>query len=160
LSGGGRNFLPILPNLFLLSGQLPTMTIVSNFSRQICQGKGLVSVSVEQQLSTLRRWLTALTVVTVFLAIAVFVLSSTRFEHIRAHRIELVNSQGKTAAVLGVSPSDGGVLLIYDANGTLRIAVGMTTRGNAAIDLNDANGNQWVTIQVSSDGTVTMKGLK
>jgi hypothetical protein len=116
-------------------------------------------MSVEQQLSTLRRWLTALTVVTVFLAIAVFVLSSTRFEHIRAHRIELVNSQGKTAAVLGVSPSDGGVLLIYDANGTLRTAVGMTTRGNAAINLNDANGNQWVTIQVSSDGTVTMKGL-
>jgi hypothetical protein len=133
---------------------------MSNFSGQIYQGKELVSVSVEQQLSTLRRWLTALTVVTVFLAIAVFVLSSTRFEHIRAHRIELVNSQGKTAAVLGVSPSDGGVLLIYEANGTLRTAVGMTTRGNAAIDLNDANGNQWVTIQVSSDGTVTMKGLK
>jgi hypothetical protein len=101
-----------------------------------------------------------LTVVTVFLVIAVFVLSSTHFEHIRTHRIELVNSQGKTAAVLGVSPSDRGVLPIYDVNGALRTAVGMTTRGDAAIDLNDANGNQWVTIQVSSDGTVTMKGLK
>ncbi|MFZ8854116.1 MAG: hypothetical protein ACO2PL_18740 [Armatimonadota bacterium] len=43
-------------------------------------------MSVEQQLSTLRRWLTALNVVTVILAIAVFVLSSSRFEHIRAHR--------------------------------------------------------------------------
>jgi hypothetical protein len=50
------------------------------------KGKGLVSVSVEQQLSTLPRWLTALTVVTVILAISVFVLSSTRFEHIKAHR--------------------------------------------------------------------------
>jgi hypothetical protein len=48
--------------------------------------KELVSMSVEQQLSTLRRWLKALTVVTVILAIAVFVLSSTRFEHIKAHR--------------------------------------------------------------------------
>jgi hypothetical protein len=90
----------------------------------------------------------------------VFVLFSTRFEHIRTHRIELVNSQGKTVAVLGVSPSDGSVLPIYDANGTLRTAVGMTTRGDAAIDLNDANSNQWVANQVSSDGTVTMKGLK
>ena len=53
-------------------------------------------MSVEQQLSTLRRWLTALTVVTVALAIAVFVLSSTRFEHIRTHRIE-VASPNKTA---------------------------------------------------------------
>jgi len=53
-----------------------------------CQGKGLVSVSVEEQLSTLRRWLTALTVVTVALAVAVFVLASSRFEHLSAQRME------------------------------------------------------------------------
>jgi hypothetical protein len=61
---------------------------------------------------------------------------------------------------LGVSPSDGGVLLLYDANGTLRAAIGMTTENNAAIDLNDAMGNQRVAIQVNDDGTVSAKGLR
>jgi len=48
---------------------------------------------------------------------------------------------------------------IYDANGTLRIALRMTTEGNAAIDLNDGDGNQRVTVQVNSDGLVTVQGL-
>jgi hypothetical protein len=61
---------------------------------------------------------------------------------------------------LGVSPSDGGVLLLYDANGTLRAAIGLTTENNAAIDLNDAAGNQRVTIQVNADGKVSAKGLR
>jgi hypothetical protein len=60
---------------------------------------------------------------------------------------------------LGVSPSDGGVLLLYDANGTLRAAIGLTTENNAAIDLNDAMGNQRVALQVNDDGTVIAKGL-
>jgi hypothetical protein len=63
-------------------------------------------------------------------------------------------------AVLGVSPSDGGVLLLYDANGTLRAAIGLTTENNAAIDLNDAAGNRRVAIQVNANGTVTAKGLR
>jgi hypothetical protein len=42
--------------------------IMSNFSKpKIVKGKGLVSMSVEQQLSTLRRWLAVLTVVTIIL---------------------------------------------------------------------------------------------
>ena len=83
-----------------------------------------------------------------------------RSESLRVSRIELVNSQGKIVAVLGVSPSDGGVLLLYDANGTLRVAIGLTTENNAAIDLNDAAGNQRVTIQVNADGKVSAKGLR
>jgi hypothetical protein len=105
----------------------------------------------------LRVWLSLLTVFCVVTFIAVFGL--IRSESLRVSRIELVNSRGKTVAVLGVSPSDGGVLLLYDANGTLRAAIGMTTEGNAALDLNDAVGNQRVAIQVNADGTVITKGL-
>jgi hypothetical protein len=36
----------------------------------------------------------------------------------------------------------------------------MTTEGNAAIDLNDENGNQRVTVQVNNDGLVTVMGLR
>jgi hypothetical protein len=46
------------------------------------------------------------------------------------------------------------------ANGTLRAAIGMTTESNAALDLNDGNGNQRVAIQVNADGTVSVKGLR
>jgi len=72
---------------------------------------------------------------------------------------ELVNAKGKIVTVLGVSPSDGGVLLIYDRKGTLRVAIGMITEGNAAINLNDGNGNQRVTISVKADGSVVTKGF-
>jgi hypothetical protein len=105
----------------------------------------------------LRVWLSLLTVLWVVTFIAVFGL--IRSESLRVSRVELVNSRGKTVAVLGVSPSDGGVLLLYDSNGTLRAAIGMTTENNAAIDLNDAAGNQRVAIQVNADGKVSAKGL-
>jgi hypothetical protein len=36
----------------------------------------------------------------------------------------------------------------------------MTTENNAALDLNDGNGNQRVAIQVNDDGTVSVKGLR
>jgi hypothetical protein len=106
----------------------------------------------------LRVWLSLLTALWVVTFIAVFGLIHS--ESLRVSRIELVNSQGKTVAVLGVSPSDGGVLLLYDGDGTLRAAVGMTTKGDAAVDLNDGNGNQRVTIQVNADGKVSAKGLR
>ena len=61
---------------------------------------------------------------------------------------------------MGVSSSDGGVLLLYDGDGTLRAAVGLTAKGDAAIDLNDAMGNQRVAIQVNANGTVSAKGLR
>jgi hypothetical protein len=105
----------------------------------------------------LRVWLSLLTALWVVTFIAVFGL--IRSESLRVSRVELVNSQGKTVAVLGVAPSDGGVLLLYDANGTLRAAIGMTTEGIAAIDLNDGNGNQRVTISVKADGSVVTKGF-
>jgi hypothetical protein len=106
----------------------------------------------------LRVWLSLLTALWVVTFIAVYGL--IRSEGLRVSRVELINSQGKTVAVLGVAPSDGGVLLLYDANGTLRAAIGMTTEGDAAIDLNDGNGNQRVAIQVNDDGTVSVKGLR
>ena len=105
-----------------------------------------------------RLWLYGLTflwVVTFIATIGLF-----RAETLRVSRVEVVNSQGKTVAVLGISPTDGGVLLLYDGNGSLRAAVGLTTENNAAIDLNDASGQQRVTIQVNDDGSVTVKGLR
>ena len=106
----------------------------------------------------LRLWLSALTVLWALTFAAVLALS--RPETLQVRRLELVNAQGKTVAVLGVSPSDGGVLLLYDGDGTLRAAIGMTTKGDAAVDLNDGNDNQRVTIQVNADGTVSAKGLR
>jgi hypothetical protein len=106
----------------------------------------------------LRVWLSLLTALWVVTFIAVFGL--IRSESLRVSRVELVNSRGKVVAVLGVAPTDGGVLLIYDANGTLRVAIGLTTENNAAIDLNDAMGNQRVAIQVNADGKVSAKGLR
>ena len=106
----------------------------------------------------LRLWLYALTFLWVMTFIVVIALF--RAETLRVSRVEVVNSQGKTVAVLGISPTDGGVLLLYDGNGSLRAAVGLTTENNAAIDLNDASGQQRVTIQVNDDGRVTVKGLR
>jgi len=105
-----------------------------------------------------RIWLTALTVLWVVTAATVVALM--RAETVRVHRVEVLNSRGNPVAVLGVSPTDGGVLLIYDANGSLRAAIGLTTKGDVAIDLNDGSGHPKVTIQVGNDGSVTMKGLK
>jgi len=105
-----------------------------------------------------RAWLTALTVLWAITAMAVIALF--RAETLRVSRVEVLNSQGKTVAVLGVSPADGGVLLLYDAKGSLRAAVGLTTKGNVAIDLNDGSGRPKVTIQVGNDGIVTVKGLR
>jgi len=106
----------------------------------------------------LRLWLSALTVL--WALTFVWVIALSRAESLRVSRVELVNSKGKVVAVLGVSPNDGGVLLIYDANGTLRVAIGLTTENNAALDLNDGNGNQRVIIQVNADGKVSAKGLR
>ena len=106
----------------------------------------------------LRLWLYALT----FLWVMTFTatIGLFRVETLRVRRVEILNSQGKTVAILGVSPTDGGVLLLYDANGSLRAAVGLTTKGDVAIDLNDANGRPKVAIQVRDDGSVTVKGLR
>jgi hypothetical protein len=125
---------------------------------------GLRGVAIDRKEATivgdkgLRLWLSALTLLWALTFVAIVALS--RAESLRVSRIELVNSQGKTVAVLGVAPTDGGVLLIYDANGTLRVAIGLTTENNAAIDLNDAMGNQRVAIQVNADGKVSAKGLR
>jgi hypothetical protein len=127
-------------------------------------GNGLRGVAIDRKEATivgdkgLRLWLFALTLL--WALTFVFVIALSRAESLRVSRVELVNSQGKVVAVLGVAPNDGGALLLYDANGTLRAAIGMTTEGDAAIDLNDGNGNQRVAIQVKADGTVKTKGLR
>jgi hypothetical protein len=105
----------------------------------------------------LRLWLFALTLLWALTFVAVVALS--RAESLRVSRVELVNSKGKVVTVLGVAPSDGGVLLLYDANGTLRVGIGVIAGGDVAIDLNDSNGNQRVTISVKADGSVVTKGF-
>ena len=107
---------------------------------------------------TFRTWLVALTILWVVTAMSVVALM--RAETVRVRRVEVLNSQGKTVVVLGVSPTDGGVLLIYDGNGSLRAAIGLTTKGNVAIDLNDRSGRPKVTLQVSDAGSVTAFGLR
>ena len=91
-------------------------------------------MSVEQQLSTLRRWLTALTVVTVALAIAVFVLSSTRFEHIRAHRIEVAPPNKSALIVFSTNPLGDPIVLINDQHGRKRLGITLDDHGNAVIE--------------------------
>jgi len=125
---------------------------------------GLKGVAIDRKGATivgdrfLRVWLSLLTALWVVTFVAVFGL--IRSESLRVSRVELVNSKGKVVAVLGIAPNDGGVLLLYDANGTLRVGIGMTTEGNAALDLNDSSGNQRVIIQVNADGKVSAKGLR
>jgi hypothetical protein len=106
------------------------ISLAVNLSRE----KELVSVSVEQQLSTLRRWLTALTVVTVVLAIAVFVLSSTRFEHIRAHRIEVAPPNKPALIVLSTNPLGDPIVLINDQKGRKRFGITLDENGNAVVE--------------------------
>jgi hypothetical protein len=101
---------------------------------KLSREKELVSVSVEQQLSTLRRWLTALTVVTVVLAIAVFVLSSTRFEHIRAHRIEVAPPNKPALIVLSTNPLGDPIVLINDQKGRRRFGITLDENGNAVVE--------------------------
>jgi hypothetical protein len=105
-----------------------------SLSQKLSREKELVSVSVEQQLSTLRRWLTALTVVTVALAIAVFVLSSTRFEHIRAHRIEVAPPNKPALIVLSTNPLGDPIVLINDQKGRKRFGITLDENGNAVVE--------------------------
>jgi hypothetical protein len=91
-------------------------------------------VSVEQQLSTLRRWLTALTVVTVALAVAVFVLSSTRFEHIRAYRIEVAPPNKPALIVFSTNPLGDPIVLINDQQGRKRFGITLDENGNAVVE--------------------------
>jgi len=79
-----------------------------------CDQKGALNMTETK----LRLWLYALTFLWVMTFIVVIALF--RAETLRVSRVEVLNSQGKTVAVLGVSPNDGGVLLLYDANGSLR----------------------------------------
>jgi hypothetical protein len=113
-----------------MEGQLCQISFVANLSKE----KELVSMSVEQQLSTLRRWLTALTVVTVVLAIAVFVLSSSRFEHIRAHRLEVAPPNKPALIVLSTNPLGDPIVLINDQKGRKRFGITLDENGNAVVE--------------------------
>jgi hypothetical protein len=113
---------------------LPILLMCNFLLYKLSREKELVSVSVEQQLSTLRRWLTALTVVTVVLAIAVFVLSSTRFEHIRAHRIEVAPPNKPALIVLSTNPLGDPIVLINDQKGRRRFGITLDENGNAVVE--------------------------
>ena len=49
--------------------------------------------------------------------------------------------------------------MLYDNSGTLRAAVGITSTGDAAIDLFDGSGDKKVSIAVKADGKVEAKGF-
>jgi hypothetical protein len=94
----------------------------------------LVSVSVEGQLATLRRWLTALTVVTVALAVAVFVLASSRFEHLSAQRMEVAPPNKPALIVLSTNPLGDPIVLINDQKGRKRFGITLDENGNAVVE--------------------------
>jgi hypothetical protein len=128
---------------------------MSNFSKpKIVKGKGLVSMSVEQQLSTLRRWLTALTVVTVVLAVAVFVLSSTRFEHIRAHRIEVAPPNKPALIVLSTNPLGDPIVLINDQKGRKRFGITLDENGNAMVEWFASDGRTLKRLSIQQECTL------
>ena len=102
--------------------------------------KGLVFVPIEQQMSTLRRWLTALTVITIALAITVFVLASTRFEHIRAYRIEVAPPNKPALIVLSTNPLGDPIILINDQQGRKRFGITLDENGNAVVEWFSADG--------------------
>jgi len=104
-------------------------------SLKICQGeRGLVIVMVEQQLSTLRRWLIALTIVVILLTLAVFVLSSTRWEHIRAHRIEVAPPSKPALIIFSTNPLGDSIILINDQQGRKRFGITLDENGNVALN--------------------------
>ena len=112
-----------------------------NFSPSInVKGKELVFVPIERQLSTLRRWLTALTVITIALAITVFVLASTRFEHIRAYRIEVAPPNKPALIVLSTNPFGDPIVLVHDQRGRKRFGITLDENGNAVVEWFSADG--------------------
>jgi hypothetical protein len=106
-------------------------------------------MSTEQQLSTLRRWVTALTVVTVVLAIAVFVLSSTRFEHIKAHRIEVAPPNKPALIVLSTNPLGDPIVLINDQKGRKRFGIALDENGNAVVEWFASDGKALKRLSIS-----------
>ena len=112
-----------------------------NFSPSInVKGKELVFVPIEQQLSTFRRWLIALTVITIALAITVFVLASTRFEHIRAYRIEVAPPNKPALIVLSTNPFGDPIVLVHDQRGRKRFGITLDENGNAVVEWFSADG--------------------
>ena len=105
-----------------------------------------------------KNWLTALTIIQVVTIIALFAIART--ETIRVRRIEVLGSKAQTVAVLGNTPNDGGVLMIYDGNGNLRASIGLTANGDVAVDLNDGQGRQRLSLQVNEDGSIVVRGLE
>jgi hypothetical protein len=89
---------------------------------------------VEQQLSTIRRWLIALTIVVILLTLAVFVLSSTRFEHIRAQRIEVALPNKPALIVFSTNPLRDPIILVNDQQGRKRFGITLDENGNAVIE--------------------------
>ncbi len=104
-----------------------------------------------------RLWLFALTFAVAFTYIVA--IRPMRNELLQTHRLEIIGANGEAVAVVGSTPESGGVVLLYDNRGTLRAAIGLTTSDDAAVDLYDRHGNQRVSVQVSKDGVVTVKGL-
>src|SRR5215217_3140990 len=54
---------------------------------------------------------------------------------VRAERFELVDTAGKTRALLGVEADGTTGLLLYDPAGTVRVSVGLTTDARPVLGL-------------------------
>jgi hypothetical protein len=91
-------------------------------------------MSAEQQLSTLRRWVTALTVVTVALAVAVFVSASSRFEHLSAQRMGVAPPNKPALIVLSTNPLGDPIVLVNDQQGRKRFGITLDENGNAVVE--------------------------
>ena len=114
---------------------------MSNFSHaKTVKGKELVIVTIEQQLSTFRRWLIALTVAVVALsALSLFSLSR-QFEHIRAYRIEVAQPNKPALIVLSTNPLGDPIVLVHDQQGRKRFGITLDENGNAVVEWFSADG--------------------
>jgi len=114
---------------------------MSNFlSEKTVNGKELVSMAIEQQLSLFRRWLIALTVAVVALsALSLFSLSR-QFEHIRAYRIEVAPQKKPALIVLSTNPLGDPIVLVHDQQGRKRFGITLDEKGNAVVEWFSADG--------------------
>ncbi len=114
---------------------------------------------MENEVVALRRWFAALTVSWI-LSFALLLGWFSRAEVLQCRRLEILNVQGKTVAVVGSNPQGGGVVMLYDGAGRLRAAIGLTEEESAAVDLCGSDGRTKVSLEVRADGKVSVKGLR
>jgi len=91
-------------------------------------------VAIEHQLSSIRRWLTALTIIIITLTFISILSLTTRWEHIRAHRIEVAPPSKPALIIFSTNPLGDPIILINDQMGRRRFGITLDKNGNAVLE--------------------------